>query len=192
MASVQGPTQICNLALGKLGPASGFLAALDTDQTVAAQACRRVYEPMRDEVTEIFPWRFARRRALLPADTNVPAWGYTAQFVLPSDFLRLLSMMNTAEDYELEGGVLMSNDAAPLYIRYLARVTDTSQFSPTFVSALACRIAIEICETITKSTTKKQGLAQEYSALLKQAKHVENFGATSDKPQDGDWLLSRL
>lgn len=192
MASVLGPTDICNLALGKLGPATGFLTAFDTDTSVVAQNCRRVFAAMRDEVTEIHPWRFARRRAALAASVTVPAWGYKQQFVLPSDFLRLLATQNTGDDYELEGNALLCDDDAPLYIRYLARVTDTSQFSPTFVSALACRIAIEICEPVTKSTTKKQSLMAEYTALLKQAQRVETFGAKSDDPQDGSWLLARV
>jgi hypothetical protein len=192
MASTITKTQIANLALTKLGPGSGYITDFDSDTSVPAQAARRVFDAVRDEVLESHPWRFARKRASLAADTTVPAWGFDQQFTLPSDFLRVLSFQNDGVAYEVEDGVLLCDETAPLYMKYLARVTDTSKFSPTFVSALAARLAVELCSPITKSTTRRDSLWQEYRAMLSMAQRAEAMGAQSETPPDGELLNSRL
>lgn len=195
MPSTLTSTEIANLALSKLGPGGGYLTDLETDDSVAGEALRRSYVPIRDEVLEAHGWGFATKRAALAADVAVPSWGYDLQYTLPSDCLKVLAVLNptltNVQAYAEEDGKLLTDIAAPLYIRYLARVTDTSKFSGTFVAALSARLADEVCETITKSTTKREKLQREYLGKLILARKLDNLGKASQPPPDGAWNDSR-
>ena len=192
MASALSKTQLANLALSKLGPGGGYITDIDSDTSVQAQAARRTFDAVQGEVNEVHPWRFARARAALAADTKAPAWGFATQFILPPDFLRILSVEGSNANYEVEGSVLLSDDSGPLNIRYLARVLDTSRFSPTFIAAFTARWAVELCPTITKSTSKRDDLWAEYQEALKQARRTDSMGSASEPAADGDWLNSRI
>lgn len=185
-------TEIANLALSKLGPGGGYLTDFDTDQTVQAQSARRTYVAMRDLVLEAFGWRFARKRDALAADTATPEWGFDLRYAVPSDFLRILSIEDYDGDYEVEGGYILTDSEAPLNIRYIARITDTSQFSPSFVDALATRWAAELAPTITKSKSQRQDLLTEYERVaLPRAVRVEHTGAVSRPEPEGAFIRSR-
>lgn len=192
MPSTLTTTELANLALSKLGPGGGYLTAFDTDTSVQGQAARRTYAAIRDEVMEAHAWRFARRRAAIAADVAVPAWGFATQFTLPTDCLRVLSVEGTGVKYEQENGLLLTDEAGPLNIRYLAQITDTSKFSPTFIAAMTTRWAIEMCPTITKSNTQRSDLWAEYRGLLAQARKTDTFGSVPEAAKDGSWNDSRL
>lgn len=188
-------TEIANLALSKLGPGGGYLTDLSTDDSVAGDALRRVYVAIRDEVLEAHAWSFAQKRAVLAADVAEPLWGYENQFTLPNDCLKLLAIEGVAvlngAAYTIEDDKLLTDIEAPLNVRYLARVTNPGKYSATFVSALAARLADEVCETITKSTSKREGLMREYLLKLKQARRVEGIGRAPAPPPDGSWNDAR-
>ena len=196
MPSTLTATEIANLALSKLGPGGGYLTDLETDDSEAAEALRRVYVGIRDEVLEAHGWGFATKRAALAADVAVPDWGYDLQYTLPADCLKVLAVKNASvmdyQAYAEESGKLLTDLTAPLYIRYLARVTDTSKFSATFISALAARLADEVCETITKSTAKREKLQLEYRVKVMAARKLDNLGKASQPPPDGSWNDARL
>lgn len=207
MPQLLSETQICNLALSKLGPGGGYLTDLNSDDSEQAEALRRVYVAVRDEVLEAHPWRFAQARAALSAEADAPEWGYSYQYSLPSDCLKLLAIEGlplatsnsptaysptVSAAYAIEGMTLLTDYVAPLNIRYLKRVTATGLFSPTFVAALAARLADEVCETITKSTTRRQALQAEYQLKLKMARRSDQMGRAPIPAPDGAWVSSRL
>lgn len=190
MASTITVTQIANLALSKLGPGSGYLTDLASDSTVAGQALNRTYEMIRDEVQEMHPWNFCTKRAQLAADIATPAWGFDKQYTLPADCLRFLSIEARKVDYQLEADKILVNDEGPLNIRYIARVADTSKYSPTFVAALAARWAFEICNVVESRVTPDQ-LWAIYMKLVSQAKRADAQANASEELPDGDWLNAR-
>lgn len=195
MPSTLTDTEIANLALSKLGPGGGYVVDLSTDDTVAGEALRRVYPAIRDEVLEAHGWGFATKRADLAADTTAPSWGYDARYALPSDCLKILALQSPTasfvQAYAEEDGFILTDEPAPLYIRYLARVTNPGKFSGSFIAALAARLADEVCEVITKSTTRRQALQVEYRAKLIMARKFDNLGRASQPPPDGRWNDSR-
>jgi hypothetical protein len=183
-------TQIANQALGILGPGSGYLTDLATDTTTAGQALNRTYELVRDEVLEAHPWNFAVARASLSADVAAPEWGFDYQFSLPANCLRFLSMYGEKVEYQIEGDKLLCDEQGPLLIRYIKRETDTSKYSPTFVSALACRWAFQISGTIESRPTPNQ-IWEMYLIFLAQAKGADAQSNPAEEMPDGDWLSAR-
>jgi hypothetical protein len=195
MPSTLTDTEIANLALSKLGPGGGYVVDLSTDDTVAGEALRRVYAAIRDEVLEAHGWGFATKRAALAADPTAPAWGYDLRYPAPSDSLKVLAVRNPLVDetqaYSEEDGYILTDITAPLYVRYLTRVTNPGKFSATFIAALAARLADEICETITKSAARRDKLQKEYGGKLIMARKFDNLGRASQPPPDGRWNDSR-
>jgi len=56
----------------------------------------------------------------LPADTEAPAWGFTKQFTLPADCLRLLRIFDYESDHLVEGRKILSNSST-MKILYISR-----------------------------------------------------------------------
>lgn len=185
-------TEIANLALTKLGPGSGYVTDYETDATSVGQALRRTYESVRDLVLDSHPWRFSRKRTNLSADVATPSWGFSYQYTLPEDCLRVMSVEGEIP-YEQESGKLLCDEAGPIYVRYMAKVTVTGSFTPAFVDALATRWAAELAVPITKSHSRRLELLEEFRKLaLPQARKSDNIGSVPERASDGDWLKSRV
>jgi hypothetical protein len=162
---VASDVSISNRALTILG--QELIIAL-TDDSNRARTIQSMYEAVRDAEFRRRRWRFTFRRATLPALGTDPDFDFARQFQLPSDYLRLIAggdilkfpdltdyRTGHNEDWSIEGDKILSNLSAPLRIRYIARVTDTSTWVADFCEAFAARLAYEACERITQSDTKK-------------------------------------
>lgn len=180
-------TEIANRALEILGDNP----VLDiTDNTTRAKACNRAYEPVRRAELRAHPWNFAIRRQKLAADTAAPAFDFARQFTLPGDCLRFLPPSDAC-DWTPEGGKILTDDAAPLPLRYVADEADPNKFDALFAEALAAKIAFEVCEAITGSSTKKADAKEAYADAIAQAKRVNAFEQPAQDFPEDDWLLAR-
>ena len=103
MASV---IQICNSALNQLG--AGSITAL-TENSKNARLCNERYETVRDAVYRSHPWNCLIKRVQLAQDSDTPAWGFSFQYTLPSDCLRVLQIKDYDADYKIEGRKLLIN-----------------------------------------------------------------------------------
>lgn len=179
---------ICNKGLDKVG--HGPITSLD-DGTKAANLCKRNWSTIRDQVLRDHPWNFAVKRAILAPSVTAPAWGFTASFPLPATCLRLLEVrdMSTGE-YEVEGKAILSNETA-LYIRYIDQITDPNTFDALFIDAAACRLAFELCESLTQSNTKKNALWEEYQDSLTRAMRVDGQENPPAPFEEDEWIAVR-
>lgn len=194
MTSVVG---ICNRALQKLGASA--ISALD-ENSKNARECSSAYESLRDAELRSHPWGFAIKRVQLPASSTAPAFGRARMFTLPADNLRLLAqypeLNDNHNDWQVESDnegspAILTNDAAPLNVRYVARMEDPTVFDAMFVEALASRIAYELCEAITQSNTKKQAAAQDYTRAISEARRINAIERVAQKPPEDEWVTVR-
>ena len=183
---------ICNLALRSLGATT--ITSL-TEDSVEAAACNGVYEIVKRAELRKHPWSFAITRESLAADATAPEFGRENAFQLPSDFIRLLSdyeERNTNDvDWVIEGRKIYTNDSAPLEVRYIYDVTDPTEFDALFCKVLAYAIALELCEQLTQSNTKKAGIKEEYKDTIAEAKRVNAIEKTADRPPSDPWITAR-
>lgn len=183
---------ICNRALQKLG--AKRITSL-TDDSVNARACNSAYEIVRDAELRSHPWNFAIARAELAADATAPAWGRANAYQLPSDFLRLMPDYpednSLSKDWVIEKNKILSDDTDPIYIRYIYRVEDTSLFDALFIDALATKIALELCEELTQSNTKKEILKADYIDTIRRAKRANAIESISAQPPEDEWVTVR-
>lgn len=202
-------TDVCNLALGKVG--SKPISAI-TDSSPQARALNNVYAIVRQSELRKNVWNFAIARTQLSADSPAPDWGRQNSFTLPSDFLRLAdpypetltndinvvgvtvaftAMFTGLRDWVIEGRTIVTNDQAPLNVRYVYDVTDTSLWDALFVQVMGASLAYEICEILNQSNTKKETLAAEYKDRISQAKLANSIEIAPADPPPDTWLSAR-
>lgn len=180
-------TEIANRALEILGDSP----VLDiTDNNARAKACARAYEPVRRAELRAHTWNFAIRRQKLAADTAAPAFDFARQFTLPGDCLRFLPPSDSC-DWTPEGRKILTDDAAPLPLRYVGDENDPNNFDALFVEALAAKLALEVCETVTGSSSKKADAKEAYAAAIALAKRTNAFEQPAQEFPEDDWLLAR-
>lgn len=181
-------TEICNRALSKVGDSR--VSNIETDSSEKAQILNSMYELVRDELLRTYPWNFAIKRTQLAVDGTAPSWGYNKRYQLPSDFIAILEIKNHP-DYRMEGGYILTNEGAPLYIKYVKRVESTGDFDELFAEALAAQLAVEISERLTQSNQKKQLLLAERDDIIKRAFAIDAIADPPQELEDDEWLLSR-
>lgn len=199
MASV---IQVANRALTKLGAAR--IISLEDDNK-QARAIANCFEDLRDDELRAHRWQFAMKRTELAALADAPAFGYQYQYGLPPDYLRMdmvddrfpAAVMDNyidAEyfDWTIEGNLVLTDIGAPLKLRYIARVEEPNSWDSNFREALASRIAMEICEDLTQSDTKKQAAANDYKRAIQQAVRIGAIEKPSVMPPDNQWIISRI
>ncbi len=193
---------IANRALTKLGAARIISFADDTKEARAIAAC---YYILRDAELRRRKWRFALKRAQIPALTETPAFGYAYAYQIPADCLSILTVGDIAPGvdlsdyrqsldtalYSLEGRTILTDLPAPLNLRYKARITDPTQFDLAFVEALAARIAWELCEDLTQSSQKKVDAQTDYKVAIREAIAANAVETAPEVVPDSSWLLSR-
>lgn len=194
--------EIANRALFKLGaaPISSF-----EDTTEEGISIKSFYNQIRDELLSSHRWCFALERAELAPLVDKPAFGYEFKYQLPSDFLRLEQVYNANFRYDLltyqfrgrspfsiEGNKILTDIGPVLQIRYLKRVSNSELFPPTFVNALADRIAFEFCERFTQNSNKAQLFAQKYKMDIIEAKKNNLIQLGSSSLPDTASILERL
>ncbi len=192
---------ICNLALQKIGEDKRIVAL--TDDTKAARELAIAYPLQRDAELRRNRWKFCLARASIAADAAAPSPSvFLYQYALPADFLSLIELTDyrlpsptEPEQYQFRtgsAGTMIETDlTAPLRIRYVAKITDTTRYDPLFVQALACSIAMQVCEPITQSTTKLQSVQQQYQYWMEQAETVDAIEKPPQPMFDSSWLMER-
>ena len=159
---------ICNLALAQIAaePIRTF-----EENNKRARLAELAYEVERDNLLARYDWPFARRYRDLeiavvtdetldfPTDFNV--------FNLPGDCLaprEIVPYGNNVPWQISERYLLSSLDEVKL--KYTAKITDPTAFSPAFVSSLAELIAARLCQPITRDNRLCASLRREMWAYI--------------------------
>lgn len=183
----QSSIDICNSALQKLGAAS---IVSFTDNSREARQCNIAYDSNRRSELRKHRWNFAIARVSLSPDASAPAFDYKYQYTLPGDCLRVLLPTDATLDWVVEGRKVLTNYDNPLNLRYITDVTDTTQFDPAFYDMLCIALAIDLCESLTNATGKKQLLQAEYKDAVSSARRNNAFEQLpADPPDDSLWLV---
>lgn len=189
--------EICNRALDMVGadPIMSF-----ADAAKAAKLCQRNYAPVRDATLRAYPWNCAIRRAVLPAAT-APLWGFANAFELPQGpgepspyclrLLRLEGELDTDIVYRVEGRRILTDEAAPLRVVYIARVLDPTQYDPLLDDAIAARLAVDLCIPLTQNGANMAALGDTYKAKLAEARRSDAQEGSAEQVAADQWLGSR-
>ncbi len=134
-------------------------------------------------------------------------WNGLAQgiYPLPNGFLRLgapdprsagVSVLPVSggvpsTDWSLESNYIVTSSTTPLFLRFVANISDVSAMDPLFCEGLAARVAYEVCETLTQSNIKLQAIASAYQRFMRDARLVNLIEIGSSEPEEDEYELTR-
>ena len=183
--------RVANLALQKLGAQEIVSMSEDTRERRAITRC---YTMLRDRELRAHNWNFSIKRSVLAPSSVAPAFEFAKAFPLPSDCLRPLPPARDV-DWTIEhhngSKHILTNEGTVIYLRYVSRVTDETQFDPLFADMLACKIAWHCCEEITQSNQKKADIEREYDKARADAKRINAFEQATPQEPEPPWLTAR-
>lgn len=207
---------IANLALAHLGD-SATVASLDPPEGSAqAEHCARFYPVARDALLELHTWGFSTRRVQLALlSSGWPEWDYA--YALPSGTLNVIAVLppDATDDYstgvpssaggryvpqpfscEIDeyGRQVIYTDQPNAVLRYTSVVTDTTAFSPLFVTTLSHLLASYLAGPVIKgdagaAEAKRQAAMAE--SFLSRAKESDS-GQRRIRPEHVvSWMAGR-
>lgn len=173
-----------NMALSLIGASS--IASLDDNQI---RVLVKLYIPTLKETLEAHTWNFAITRATL-VQTTAPAFGYTYKYTLPSDCLRVVELYDSDSEWKVElGGLLTDDDTAKIV--YIAYISDTTKFSPTFNTALMYHLASKFAVPLAKDKGLQGINYKLYEDTIAQARSLDSREGTSDEIVSNEFLDAR-
>lgn len=185
MASV---ASICNQAIIAVGGTP--ITSIDDSNSKEARLCKQLYERLRDQELRKHSWNFAVKRAVLAPLASAVEFGFSYQFQLPVDFIRLLEVMDDVE-YQKEGVGFLANTSA-LKVRYIYRVTDPNQFDDLFSEALSAKLAMHLVYPLEGKVTALQEAKKAYAEALREARFVDATEGDLEEIDASEWELARL
>jgi hypothetical protein len=171
---------IVNLAYAKLGSETALVSL--SDDRKEARIAKRLYQQNLDAVLRSGNWRFAIKRiTLAPSSVTVAPDPYGRKyFPLPSDFIFALGTASwTSLGWSIEGRNILASGSA-FNLRYIARITDVTQFDPLFIDAFACKLAMELAYPTTQNGSIVASMNTLYDTALRYARHR---GAIETSPE---------
>ena len=210
--SAESETEICNLALTRLGHQQ--ITDISTDITKGGDLCRLHYGRTRDALLRMHPWNFAIKRASLASYSTAPSFEYLYAFLLPVDCLKVIRTSWEATGYSSldsavnvfwsemtvpyrieahEGKKALLCNEATASIEYIAKITDTSLFDANFTDVLAQRLAAELAMPLTDNQSFTKTAWDMYSMKLNDARTQDaQEGSARDIIDDSYWLTARI
>lgn len=143
---------VANLALDMVKEAP--ILSIDENRA-AARWMKRNFWPVAQTCLTMHIWKFAMKRASIPADAQAPEFEWQYKYRKPTDCLRVLPlrvggrMDGRLIPHQVEGDYILTNAPGPLKVRYIATQGNIATWPPLFVEAVACKLAARIAPSLT-------------------------------------------
>lgn len=205
-------TDICNLALSRLGDEANVQSIAPPDGSPQASLCAAFYPQARDTLLTMRPWSFALvRSALAPLvqDNVHSAWAYSyaypanclaMQKVLPPDATDDVAAGGAqyAAPFRVEsredGAVVVLTNTEQAVGVYMRRVEDTSKFPPLFSDSLAWLLASYLAGPLVKGAAGRAAAADANQAFQAALAAASRTDANQQKLADtlvASWIAAR-
>ncbi len=185
-----GAISICNEAIALLG---GQTLTDFTDNTQEARLVDQFYYSAIKDTLRDYDWAFATKRSSELAELDdEPEFGFSYQYQLPSDCLRVIGVYGDP-DFEIEGETLLTDETV-VQIKYVYSITDVSLFDSLFRRALVRRLAADMAYPLTKKRGKEEEMILLYERALSKAKakDIKETHNVARTPASADsWIQAR-
>ena len=186
---------IANNALSILG--ASVISSL-TEDTKNARICSQRFSNVRNRVFRAHPWNCLIKRVQLAQNTTAPVIEFTYAYALPADFLRVLKIHNGTTDsvasempYKIEGANLIT-DEATVYLIYVSKDTDSTNYDSYLYEVLAYQLAADIAYGITNNATLAKNLLADADEKLREARFVDSTENSTDTVEADEFTDARL
>ena len=156
----------------------------DTENSKNARLCNERYAVVRDAVFRNHPWNCLIKRQQLAQTTNTPAYGFSYEFSLPSDCLRVLGLDAYNSDYKVEGRKILCNESS-IKITFIAQETDPNAMDVLLRETISAALAADIAYGVTSSNPVTQNMYQLFQDKLRDARFVDATEGQNTSPDLG-------
>lgn len=198
-------TQICNLALAKIG-VTKQMANVDLDQSREAILGRTLIDQEITEVLRDFPWPFATAYAslaLVAGSASVQAnhdWRYAYRY--PSDcmFARRIVVPGvgrrdaTPPPFRVGrdgAGRMIFTNCEQAQLEYTMRITDSEEFDPIMIGALSWKLAAGFAPGLSRMKGVIELCMQGYEFAKAQARSRALNEQQQEEPLEAETIRAR-
>lgn len=195
-------TDVMNRALTKLGDSRITSPTDDDEKAIVLNA---MFDTLRDAELRAHNWNFAIKRDQIAALSSTPSYGFSYEYQLPGDCLRVLMLDDRyvgyslagyrtlpEQEYQIEGRKILTDIGAPLKIKYVYSVTNVGDWDPVFVEYFACALAFESAERLAQGGSRKDRLEADKRNALIIALRADAIENPPEPIADDAWIMSRL
>lgn len=201
MRIAETPTNICNIALARIGAKE--ITSFENSTDREGELCRRLYNTARRSVLTYHHWNGAKRSTSLSQNSSVTPVFWDYAYTLPTDFIRIISChpsddLNSTCDFTIENAndtdadTVLLSDSNTIYIQYVFDCIDLSVMSQGFRDVLAFVLARDFCLALGKSAQKYELTDKQFRRSLTIAKSQDGFDDYPQRLADGSWVRSRF
>lgn len=168
---------LCSKALLKIGASS--ITSFE-EGTAEGEVAANLYPYIRDGLLSSYPWSFAVSQIQLGRLETAPIADYQYAYLLPSDFLRIISAGNQGRGQGIEYRIVedkLHTDMPSVNLTYIYR-PDESIFPAYFCEALINKLAFEFCIPLTESSTRAEFLNKIAEESITKARLIDSQQAT--------------
>lgn len=172
------------------------ITSLDETRPIAMW-CKRNFATTRDGLLERADWNFALQRYALSADSSAPAFGWTYQYTLPPECLRVIPLTGDGVfegvpiPHEVEGRKILTDMSAPLKVRLVTRSENYDAYPASFVEALSARLATKMAHWLTGKSNYVQIAQGLYKEAMDAAWASDAIQGTVPRAADEQWTATR-
>ena len=198
-------TQICNLALTKIG-VSKLISNVDTDTTREAVVMRTLLDQEIDFTLRDFPWPFATQYASLALVAGSETEGanydwryayryptncmYVRRIVVPAVGRRDPNPPPFRVGRDDQGRLIYSN-IADAQLEYTARITSSEEFDSMFVGALSWKLAGGAAPPLSRISGIAEKCMQAYEFEKTKAQSRALNEQQQEEPLESEFMRAR-
>lgn len=161
--------EICSHALTLLG-ADEIITF--QDETREANICNKIYELTVRTCLADRNWSFAQNQIQLNKLSQIPLFGYSAAFALPSDYIRLVGKDNPGLPHSIKESFLYCN-ASEIKVNYIFRASE-EKFPPHFITYLIDTLCKKLAISLMEDENKAAYYARELIDSRKRAGFIDS------------------
>lgn len=192
-------TRLANQALGRI--AAKRIASIDaeTDTSVEFLEVTTHFSQTRRALIRSHLWAFARSRETLSANTTDPPFEWDNAYDWPADCLRIRSPFDSDSpkrvsrySYDVEGRQIFSNENT-MEIRYMADITDPTQWDALFAEVFVLTLALKLVMAIAKDRLLYVDIQTELAPLMAKVRQIDKHETnTVGRADRATWNDARM
>jgi hypothetical protein len=169
-------TDICNLALAKLGQYQ--IANIDHSRNEAV-LCRLHLPFAREELLRSHPWNFATKFAELVKNETLFDVRWDFRYTLPCDYMQLIGGWHDKDqNYRIENFNIVQLDMLVgeenVFIEYTSNMLDARIWDASFIDCITTLLASKLAIGITGSARLEASLFERYQNYCIPQAHINN------------------
>lgn len=136
------------------------------DRTPEARRSKLIFDRCRKAVLRMSFWKFATKRVTLAPLASPPEFGWTYQFNVPGDYIRLKRVHEIDADlFDMEDRKILAHTDT-LKISYVYDQTDLTKADSLFVEALSTYLARELAYPLGVDKSLKEEIAVDFKRII--------------------------